>query len=138
MKHLGFCSFFVLFVLALAACIPADTSTVETPVNMAIKAVAPSSTAEPLRERPYRSYPAPTGYPGFRQYYQKRCYPGCHSYGTPAATPEAVVVVEPTQERPHRSYPAPTGYPGFRQYYQKRCYPGCHSYGTPAPTRVHP
>jgi hypothetical protein len=31
--------------------------------------------------RPHRSYPAPTGYPGFRRYYQKRCYPGCHTYG---------------------------------------------------------
>lgn len=37
-------------------------------------------------ERPYRSYPAPTGAPGFRRYYQIRCYPGCHTY--PAATPE--------------------------------------------------
>lgn len=43
------------------------------------------------QERPFRSYPAPTGYPGFRKYYQKRCYPGCHydaSDGTP--TPSAV------------------------------------------------
>ena len=42
-------------------------------------------------DRPYRSYPAPTGYPGFRKYYQKRCYPGCHydaAEGTP--TPQAV------------------------------------------------
>jgi hypothetical protein len=38
-------------------------------------------------DRPYRSYPAPTGYPAFRKYYQKRCYPGCHydaAEGTPA------------------------------------------------------
>ena len=37
-------------------------------------------------ERLHRSYPAPTGYPGFRKYYQKRCYPGCHTdttQGTP-------------------------------------------------------
>jgi len=33
------------------------------------------------RERLYRSYPAPTGLPGFRRYYQMRCYPGCHSDG---------------------------------------------------------
>lgn len=42
-------------------------------------------------ERLYRSYPAPTGYPGFRKYYQKRCYPGCHydvAAGTP--TPQAI------------------------------------------------
>ena len=41
-------------------------------------------------ERPYRSYPAPTGSPGFRRYYQIRCYPGCHSY--PSATPDATRV----------------------------------------------
>ena len=39
-------------------------------------------------ERLHRSYPAPTGLPGFRRYYQKRCYPGCHTYGTP--TPDRV------------------------------------------------
>lgn len=42
-------------------------------------------------DRPYRSYPAPTGYPGFRKYYQKRCSPGCHNdatEGTP--TPQVV------------------------------------------------
>jgi len=50
-----------------------------------IRVVAPLSTAEPERERPYRSYPAPTGYPGFRKYYQIRCYPGCHTY---SSTPE--------------------------------------------------
>jgi len=40
-------------------------------------------------ERPYRSYPAPTGYTGFRKYYQKRCYPGCH-YDSSAAEPTRV------------------------------------------------
>jgi hypothetical protein len=46
----------------------------------------PTDTPEPVlqvseeTDRPFRSYPAPTGYPGFRKYYQKRCYPGCHSY----------------------------------------------------------
>jgi hypothetical protein len=55
---------------------------------------SPSSdalAAASASERPNRSYPAPTGYPGFRKYYQKRCYPGCHydaTEGTP--TPEVV------------------------------------------------
>lgn len=46
----------------------------------------PTDTPEPVlqvseeTDRLYRSCPAPTGYPGFRKYYQKRCYPGCHSY----------------------------------------------------------
>jgi hypothetical protein len=52
-----------------------------------IEVVAPMGTPELVRERPYRSYPAATGYPGFRVYYQKRCYPGCHFYpSTPAPT----------------------------------------------------
>lgn len=109
-----------------------------------VEVAAPLSTVEPAQERPYRSYPAPTGYPGFRVYYQKRCYPGCHSYEAAYAQTEPVQA-EPTaiptvgRERPYRPYPAPTGYPGFRVYYQKRCYPGCH-YGasTPEPAVVHP
>jgi hypothetical protein len=109
-----------------------------------IRVVAPLSTAEPERERPYRSYPAPTGYPGFRKYYQMRCYPGCHSYPTvypegetAAAQPTATPTVDTA--RAYRSYPAPTGAPGFRKYYQIRCYPGCHSYSsTPEPARIHP
>ena len=46
----------------------------------------PTSTPEPVlisetdRERPYRSYPEPTGFPGFRLYYQIRCYPGCQRH----------------------------------------------------------
>ena len=57
-------------------------------------AAQPTSTPEPVvavgdgdRERPYRSYPAPTGLPGFRLYYQKRCYPGCHTDGLEQAHP---------------------------------------------------
>jgi hypothetical protein len=101
---------------------------------------APLSTAEPDEERLHRSYPAPTGYPGFRKYYQKRCYPGCH-YDSATSGEGDTAVAQPTvaAERPNRSYPAPTGYPGFRKYYQKRCYPGCHYDSSAAePTRVHP
>jgi hypothetical protein len=109
-----------------------------------IKIAAPLSTAEPRRDRPYRSYPAPTGSAGFRKYYQIRCYPGCHSYPAdygqgeaPTAQPTATLTV--SIERPYRSYAAPTGAPGFRKYYQIRCYPGCHSYPSAAePTKVHP
>ena len=155
----------VLFALALVACGTGNTSLPrletelpdvvqaalatslpepEMTVPAVVKIAAPLSTVEPTRERPYRSYPAPTGYPGFRVYYQKRCYPGCHSYPTSPAegdAPAAQPTETPTvgRERPYRSYPAPTGYPGFRVYYQKRCYPGCHTYpSAPAPTRVHP
>ncbi len=101
---------------------------------------APLSTAEPDQERLHRSYPAPTGYPGFRKYYQKRCYPGCHYDATKSGESDTSIA-QPTvsAERVHRSYPAPTGYPGFRKYYQKRCYPGCHYDSSDAePTRVHP
>jgi len=58
-------------------------------VPAVVKVAAPLSTVEPARERPYRSYPAPTGYPGFRVYYQKRCYPGCH-YDSSTAVPTQV------------------------------------------------
>jgi hypothetical protein len=101
---------------------------------------------EATRERLYRSYPAPTGEAGFRRYYQRRCYPGCH-YGYAVVTPAAAADTHgqaeatPTRVRPYRSYPAPTGEAGFRRYYQKRCFPGCH-YGdtvvTPFPTKIHP
>ncbi len=107
-------------------------------------AAPPTATSEPTHERFYRSYPAPTGAAGFRRYYQKRCYPGCHD-SAPIVTPTGAAhdtMVQagatPTRERLYRSYPAPTGAAGFRRYYQKRCYPGCHTYGTPVPTRVHP
>ena len=73
---------------------------IETTVAAAVEATlsaqptgAPSSGVEPAGnpERLYRSYPAPTGFPGFRKYYQKRCYPGCH-YDAPASgAPEAEV-----------------------------------------------
>jgi hypothetical protein len=81
-------------VEATLAAQPADTplpdfsATVLSAVQATI-AAQPTSTPQPVlsaameRDRPYRSYPAPTGLPGFRVYYQKRCYPGCHSYGTP-------------------------------------------------------
>jgi hypothetical protein len=165
MRHFHLWGFLALLGLMLVACGTGDTSVprVETEIPAAVQAVladnlaepetavsivvnvaAPTSTAEPTRERPYRSYPAPTGYPGFRKYYQKRCYPGCHSYSTTYTQADAPTV-QPTatptvgRDRPYRSYPAPTGYPGFRVYYQKRCYPGCHTYpSTPAPTLVHP
>ena len=48
-------------------------------------------TVASASDRPYRSYPAPTGYPAFRKYYQMRCYPGCH-YGVSAGTPTPHVV----------------------------------------------
>lgn len=165
MKKLFLLGSLVLLGLALVACGSGDTTLAEpktagptvvqvaapsappepgTPEPAVVEVAAPIDTPEPVRERSYRSYPAPTGYPGFRVYYQKRCYPGCHSYpATPG--PDEVSQAQPTEvsstvrERPYRSYPAPTGYPGFRVYYQKRCYPGCHSYpGEAAPTRVHP
>ena len=103
------------------------------------KIAAPVSTAEPDQERVHRPYPAPTGYPGFRKYYQKRCYPGCHYGSASGGSDTSIAQPAASEERVHRSYPAPTGYPGFRKYYQKRCYPGCH-YGASAaePTRVHP
>jgi hypothetical protein len=109
-----------------------------------VKVAAPLSTVEPRQDRPFRSYPAPTGAPGFRKYYQMRCYPGCHSYPSDYGLSEAPTV-QPTAtptvslERVYRSYPAPTGAPGFRKYYQMRCYPGCHTYPSAAePTKVHP
>ena len=81
---------------------PTDTPAPDMQATL-VAAVEATLTAQPTHsasdsskvasagERPYRSYPAPTGYPGFRKYYQKRCYPGCHydaSEGTP--TPQAV------------------------------------------------
>jgi hypothetical protein len=101
---------------------------------------------EATRVREYRSYPAPTGEGGFRRYYQRRCYPGCH-YSSAVVTPPVTAETHgetmpvPTRVRAYRSYPAPTGQVGFRRYYQKRCYPGCHYGGNvvaPVATRVHP
>jgi hypothetical protein len=75
--------------MAVQATVPvAAEATVQAAVEATL-AAQPTSTPEPPvlnvantdSERPYRSYPAPTGYPGFRLYYQKRCYPGCHTYG---------------------------------------------------------
>jgi hypothetical protein len=79
------------FAAEAAAQVEAETKielAVEATVQVAVEATLaaqPASTPEPVQiagdpERPYRSYPAPTGLPGFRLYYQKRCYPGCHTY----------------------------------------------------------
>lgn len=74
---------------------PTDTpgpdlqATVEVAVHATLTAqlsANPDDKVTEARERPYRSYPAPTGYPGFRKYYQKRCYPGCH-YDATEGTP---------------------------------------------------
>ncbi len=62
---------------------------VEATVQVAVEATLaaqPAGTPEPVQiaddsERPNRNYPAPTGLPAFRRYYQKRCYPGCHTLG---------------------------------------------------------
>ena len=79
-------------VEATLAAQPTDTpapdlrATVLSAVDATMTA-QPTSTPEPMlssysdQERLYRSYPEPTGLAGFRLYYQKRCYPGCH--GTP-------------------------------------------------------
>lgn len=148
MKYAFLFGLLALAVLMLAASVLGDVSPtgVEAASNSVVEGVRLADTPEPERIRPYRSYPAPTGEAGFRRYYQKRCYPGCH-YGyavvTPAAAADAHEQVQPTPTRVryYRSYPAPTGEAGFRRYYQKRCYPGCH-YGeevvTPVATRVHP
>ena len=85
---------------ATLAAQPTDTpspnlqATVEVAVLETLSAHATSSALpEPevaiASDRPHRSYPAPTGAPGFRKYYQKRCYPGCH-YGASAAEPTRV------------------------------------------------
>jgi hypothetical protein len=106
-------SFLAVLTLALSGCDQDDTSaididaTVEAAVQATLARPQPTDTPSPdleatvsagveatiaaqqavgadqARERPYRNYPAPTGLPGFRLYYQKRCYPGCHTYGTP-------------------------------------------------------
>ncbi len=123
---------------------PAAAMVAPSDAPLPVGNVPPTATAEPRRDRFYRSYPAPTGAAGFRRYYQKRCYPGCHDDApviTPTGTGHDTMVqagATPTHERLYRSYPAPTGAAGFRRYYQIRCYPGCHTYGTPVPTRVHP
>lgn len=71
----------------------AAKATAQTIVAEATPAALPSSTPEPVvsgeddRLRPFRSYPAPTGEAGFRLYYQKRCYPGCHTDGLEQTNP---------------------------------------------------
>lgn len=74
---------------------PADTPTpdLQATVMAAVEATVSAQELQLVSDSPdldrlHRSYPAPTGYPGFRKYYQKRCYPGCHTYGTP--TPDRV------------------------------------------------
>ena len=66
-------------------------ATVEVAVQSTLAAMPtslPTLTTEEagMQQRLHRSYPAPTGYPGFRKYYQKRCYPGCH-YDSASGTP---------------------------------------------------
>jgi hypothetical protein len=148
MKYVSLFGFLALSVLMLIALVPGGVSqaNVEAAAHPAVEGIKLVGTPGPARERPNRSYPAPTGYPAFRRYYQKRCYPGCH-YGSAAPAPTSTPHTPPpalsaqTRERPNRSYPAPTGYPAFRRYYQKRCYPGCHYGGdvvTPVATKIHP
>jgi hypothetical protein len=141
MKYVGAFVFVAVVVLLLTSML---VSTGQLASAKAAGQVMPR--LEATRDREYRSYPAPTGAAGFRRYYQKRCYPGCH-YGSAVVAPAATAathgqtVATPTRVRAYRSYPAPTGQAGFRLYYQKRCYPGCHYGGiavTPFPTRVHP
>jgi hypothetical protein len=123
----------ILCLITLVALLPAHASPASVSgamLDSGDRALA-SATARPDRIRFYKSYPAPTGEAGFRKYYQRRCYPGCH-YGeelitpTPKTETHAVPAIEPTRIRYYKSYPAPTGEAGFRKYYQRRCYPGCH------------
>jgi hypothetical protein len=148
MKVLVIVALVALCVVALIALVPGNTLYAKpgSSAHSLARGIYAADTPEPGRVRAYRSYPAPTGLPAFRRYYQKRCYPGCH-YGESVVTPSAATHAEapptptPTRVRAYRSYPAPTGLPGFRKYYQKRCFPGCH-YGetvvTPFPAKVHP
>jgi hypothetical protein len=148
MRLVAIVALLALCLLGMVALIPGETLQAEpgSAAHTTSKGIYAADTPEPERVRPYRSYPAPTGLPAFRKYYQKRCYPGCH-YGQPVVTPSVEKDAEPTptpeatRVRVYRSYPAPTGLPGFRKYYQRRCYPGCH-YGqpviTPIPNQVHP
>ena len=141
MKYVGAFLFVAVAVLLLTSMI---VSTGHLATAEAAGQAMPTLGA--TRDRAFRSYPAPTGAAGFRRYYQKRCYPGCH-YGSAVAAPAATAathgqaVTAPTRVRAYRSYPAPTGAAGFRLYYQKRCFPGCHYGGiavTPLPTKLHP
>lgn len=149
MKLLGTLSLLVVGILALVTLIPGAASSAG--LYGTAHELQALGTPGLERERPYRSYPAPTGQAGFRKYYQKRCYPGCHNSQpvvTPAtladthSAPEAAVAEpQPTRPRYYKSYPAPTGAAGFRKYYQKRCYPGCHNsveVVTPGPTLADP
>ena len=148
MRFLGIVGLVGLCLVALGVLLPANNSSADvgSAEYQMGSAPAPVGTPDPERQRYYKSYPAPTGQAGFRKYYQKRCYPGCH-YGNAIVTPETsaethtLPEAKPTQVRYYRSYPAPTGEAGFRKYYQKRCYPGCHYGGqvvTPEPNAVHP
>jgi len=148
MKVLGIMALLALCVVALIALVPSDTLYAKpgSAAHALARGIYAAGTPEPTRVRAYRSYPAPTGLPGFWKYYQKRCDPGCHN-SAPVATPGPTADARPepsatpTRVRAYRSYPTPTGLPGFRKYYQKRCYPGCHSSApvvTPVPSQVHP
>ena len=62
---------------------PPDTrATVKAAVE-ATQAAEDTPSMTSASDRPNRSYPPPTGEAGFRRYYQKRCYPGCHVQSTP-------------------------------------------------------
>ena len=78
---------------------PTDTPApdVEATVEIAVQSTLAAMPTNPpavteqeaqTSERQHRSYPAPTGYPGFRKYYQKRCYPGCHYDVSGTPTPQ--------------------------------------------------
>jgi hypothetical protein len=149
MKLLGTLCLLVVGILALVALVPGPASSDSLfGTDYEVRALG---TPGLERVRFYKSYPAPTGAVGFRKYYQKRCYPGCH-YGNPVITPPTLADThelpqaevsesQPARPRYYKSYPAPTGQAGFRKYYQKRCYPGCH-YGSevvvPEPTAINP
>jgi hypothetical protein len=148
MRLVSIVALLALCVVALIALVPGNTLHAKpgSAAHAIVEGIYAAGTPEPARVRPYRSYPAPTGLPGFRKYYQKRCYPGCHN-SAPVVTPGPVADAQPepsatpTRVRAYRSYPAPTGLPGFRKYYQKRCYPGCHNSApvvTPIPAQVQP
>jgi hypothetical protein len=93
MKYVSLFGFLALSVLMLIALVPGGVSqaNVEAAAHPAVEGIKLVGTPGPARERPNRSYPAPTGYPAFRRYYQKRCYPGCH-YGGDVVTPVATKI----------------------------------------------
>ena len=68
---------------------PPDTAATVQAAIEATQAAQNTTDIASASDRPYRTYPEPTGQPGFRRYYQKRCYPGCHvPPATGTATPQ--------------------------------------------------